>query len=720
MSGFDWPWSRRTAPILQTEAAECGLACLAMIANSHGRRIDLPGMRRICPPSLKGMTLEALMGAASTIDLSPRALRVEMEELGQLRLPAILHWDMAHFVVLEAVGPKGLSIVDPASGRRIVSLSKAARHFTGVALELTPAAAFQPMEARQRLRLKDLWSRLQGWGSALAQIFALSILLQLTALLLPLYLQLTVDQAIGRGNPNLLPLLLIGFGIVYAMNAVIQALRSWVQLTVGESLSFQLGGNVVRHLLRLPTGFFERRHVGDLMSRIGSIEPVRDLMTRGMINAVVDALLAVTTFAVMALISVPLALLVLATTLLFVGVSLILYPGLRRRSEEEIVSRAKGDSYLMESIRAVRAIKLHGHETVRENGWRNLYANVISASYRTGIYGIGLRFAESALFAAQFLLIVYIGAAAVLAEQLTVGLLIAFLAYRSSFTSSAAALVEQVQNWRLVGLHLDRLSDIAFERIEPVAVQPRSGLLPPPAIRADGVSFGFDAGDAPTFSDLDFDIPAGSMVAIVGPSGAGKTTLMRVLLGLLQPSGGRLLVDGVPLGPANIGSWRERVGAVMQDDVLLTGTLAENIAFFDPHPDQDMLEVAAKLACVHDDIVRMPMGYLSLVGDMGAALSGGQRQRILLARALYRDPDILFLDEGTANLDPETEERIVTMISGLPITRVVVAHRPALVERADIVLQLRSGAISRTSHANPNAHQHIAAKFLQNVAQRSH
>jgi ATP-binding cassette subfamily B protein RaxB len=343
----------------------------------------------------------------------------------------------------------------------------------------------------------------------------------------------------------------------------------------------------------------------------------------------------------------------------------------------------------------MRSIKLHTHEAMRESGWRNRYADVISASYRANIYGIRLDFAESLLFGFQLLLVVYLGALAVLEQQLTVGLLIAFLAYRMSFTTSAVALVDQAQNWRLLGVHLDRLSDIVGQKREELRPAKRERLLPPPVIRADGLGFSYAPNENPIFDNLEFEIPKGSLVAIVGPSGAGKTTLMRIMLGLLPPTSGHLLVDNVPLGPATNSAWRGRIGAVLQDDYLLTGTLADNIAFFDPKPDQERIELSAMAARIHEDIVKMPMAYQSLIGDMGAALSAGQRQRILLARALYRDPDALFLDEGTANLDEENEAAIADLIASLPVTRVVVAHRPALIQRADLVYRLEAGKLVR-------------------------
>ena len=695
MSGIEWPWMRRMQPLLQSEGAECGHACLAMIANFHGHRINLSGLRQRYPTSIKGATLADLMAIAADLDLSPRAVRLDLDELDKLQTPALLHWDLNHFVVLASVGRGHVDILDPAAGRKRVSLRDLDRHFTGVAMELTPTSDFKPIEARTRTRLRDLWTRMSNYRGAFVQVLALSLLLQLTALVMPFFMQLTIDEAIGQGDTNLLLILFIGFGVVYALNGITRALRSWVVLTLGESLTYQLAGNVVRHLLRLPLGYFERRHVGDLLSRIGSITPIQSLLTQGLVDVLIDSALAITTVIVMAMISPLLAMIVVGTTLFYLAYSLLLYPGLKRRTEEEIVARANEETYLMESMRAIRAIKLHTHEPMRENGWRNRYADVISATYKADIYSIRLSLAENILFGFQFLLVVYLGALAVLDQAMTIGLLLAFIAYRTSFTASAVALVGQLQRFRLVGLHLERLSDIVGEEREDLRIVPRAGILPAPAVRADSLSFAYGPTEAPIFDGLDFEVPAGGFVAIVGPSGSGKTTLVRILLGLLPPTAGRILIDNVPLGPATLSGWRSRIGAVMQDDSLLTGTLADNISFFDPRIDQGCVEEASKLARIHDDIMKMPMGYQSLIGDMGAALSSGQRQRIMLARALYRDPDILFLDEGTANLDEENERAIADMIASLPVTRIVVAHRPALVERADIVFTLDGGKVVR-------------------------
>ncbi len=695
MSAFEWPWSARLQPIHQAEAAECGIACLAMIANHHGHRLDLATLRRRAGLSVKGSTLTDLMRVAADIGLSARPLRLELDELRELRLPAILHWQLNHFVVLERVGRGRATILDPALGRREISIKGVSKTFTGVALELEPDTDFAPIAAVSRPGISALWTRIRGLRGALGQVIALSLVLQLTNLALPFFMQLTIDEAIGRGDASLLVVLALGFGALYLFNAVLQALRGWVVLTLGESIVYQIAGNVVRHLIRLPSAYFERRHVGDIQARMGSIRPIQDLLTRGLVDVLVDGMLAATLLIAMLLIAPLLALIVLGATLLYLGVVTLMIPEWRRRSQEEIVARAGEETYLLETIRGIRTIKLGVREATREAGWRSRFADVISAGYRAQLAAIRMILAENLIFGVQFVVIVTLGAQAVLADHLTVGQLVAFVAYRTSFDTSATQLVAQFRQWRMTGLHLDRLADItgeARERIGPATS--RRAYSQPPEIRVENLSFAYSTAEPPILHDVSFTIPAGGFAAIVGPSGAGKTTLARLLLGLLTPSAGRILIDGVPLGAGNLAEWRSRVGAVLQDDLLFAGTFADNIAGFDPATDQSSIEAAARFARIHDEILAMPMGYQSLVGDMGAALSGGQRQRMLLARAVHCQPDLLFLDEGTANLDAALETEIADSIARMDVTRIAIAHRPALVERATIVLEVGGGSVT--------------------------
>ncbi len=701
MAAIEWPWAAQAAPILQSEAAECGLASLAMVARHHGHRVDLPALRQRFPTSIQGMTLRQIMATASELDLAPRAVKLELDELGQLALPAILHWDLNHFVVLEQVRGTRLTVLDPARGRVRMSAATAGQHFTGVALELTPTADFRPVVAKSTTRLSDLWSQLSNFRPAIGQVLALSLIVQVASLVSPLFMRLVVDDAVNQNDTSLLTVVVIGFGFLYLLQSITRALRSWVTMCFGESLTYQLAGNIVRHLFRLPMGFFERRHIGDVMSRLGSVGPIQALLTRGLVDAVIDSTLVLATLVVMLMISPSLAIVAILGTLLFLALTQLAHPSLRARTEEELVTRAKEDSYVLESLRSMRAVKLHGFETMRENGWRNRYAEVISATYKARITGLKIDFAEDLLTNLVYLLTIYLGALAVIDQTLTIGTLLAFLSYRSTFSSSATALVRQWQKWRLLSVHLERLSDIVGQEKEQIGPTGASRPLgKAPGIAARDLTFAYDSADGPVLDRVNFDIPAGKLTAIVGPSGAGKTTLMRILLGLQAPQSGTLEIDGEPLDPARLSAWRARIGAVMQDDYLLSGTLADNISFFHPQPDDALIEQVARIAHVHDDIQRMPMGYHSLISDMGAALSSGQRQRILLARALYRKPDFLVLDEGTANLDQQTEQRIAEWIARWPVTRVAISHRPALVDLADCVLHVEGGQVHRIDRSS--------------------
>jgi ATP-binding cassette subfamily B protein RaxB len=707
--GAFWPWQRSMQVVLQAEAVECGLACVTMVARHHGHDVDLAGLRQRFPISMKGAQLVDLMAIANALDLAPRAVRAELKELKQLALPAILHWDFDHFVVLKSLSPGKAVILDPALGERVLSAAEVSRHFTGVALELTPTTSFKSVVAKGKTRITDLWSRLVGYRRAAVQIMLLSLIIQVTSLVSPFFMQLIVDEAISQGDSSLLAVVTWGFAAVFLIAAVTKALRSWVVLAIGQSLSYQLAGNIIRHLFRLPVDYFQRRHVGDLMSRIRSIQPVQHLLTEGVVSVFIDAALALTTLAVMFILSWGMTLLVLVSTVAYLAVSLAVFPVKRRRMAEEISARAREETFLLESLRAIHSLKLYGAEALREVGWRNRYAEVITASFRGGLYSIFLGFLENTILAMQMLILVYMGARGVMAGSLTVGMLFAFVAYRANFTSSATRLVEQAIEWRTVGLHLERLSDIVQQERESdstiattVSARPSlraDGAPEPLRITADRLTFRFSPTEKPLFEELSLDIPAGGFVAITGPSGSGKTTLSKLMLGLLVPESGQIQVNNVPLSSGSR-RWRSQMGVVLQDDQLLTGSLADNISFFDPHPNQPLIEQCARVACVHDDIMAMPMDYRSLVGDMGAALSGGQRQRIMLARALYRQPGALILDEGTANLDEETEIRIAIAIARMPITRLVIAHRPALVRYAHTVYRLEKGVLELVRQGN--------------------
>ncbi len=684
---------KKTLPVvLQTEATECGLACLVMIARYHGHDIDLNALRKTASVSLKGASLKQVMQTAGNLHLSSRPLRVELDQLHKIQTPAILHWDLNHFIVLKKIKGQKVHFIDPGRGLRVMALEKVSDHFSGVVLELSPSADFNTLQDRIKPRLWHLWSKMTGFKRALFQTLSLSIILQAVALAAPFYLQLVVDKAVGPKDSQLLFTLLLGFGGLVLIRALSEAIRGWAILVYGNQMSFQMVGNIVRHLLRLPTAWFEKRHVGDIISRIGSVRPIQEALTESVVALLLDGIMAILTLVVLFAYSPLLGAIVAGMTGLLVLITLLIYPHLRRTEEEAIVTKAIENSHVIESIRAATTIKLFAREAAREAAWRNLFADTINAATSHGKYLVVQKFAETLLVGLQIVICVYFAATLILGDVslFSIGMMFAFLGYQQHFTQSVKMLLQEGIKFRLLSLHLDRLADIVYEDNEAVASLSETSSDIKGHISVENVSFRYSDNDPWVLEDVNFEFKAGQMTAIKGMSGGGKTTLLKLILGLYAPTKGMIKIDGQELASLGVANWRASIGVVMQDDQLLSGTIADNISFFDPQVDMQKVYKAAVAAQIHDDITAIPMNYLSMVGDMGSVLSGGQRQRVLLARALYHDPKVLFLDEGTANLDPATEKKIADVLEAMSLTRIIIAHRPELIDRADKVLIITS------------------------------
>ncbi|RLA29316.1 MAG: peptidase domain-containing ABC transporter [Gammaproteobacteria bacterium] len=692
--------ARRLPVIRQTEATECGLACLAMIAGYHGYKTDLSSLRLAHAVSLKGSTLKNLIVIAEQLDLGCRPLQVELESLDQLRTPCILHWNMNHFVVLKDVKRNAYLIHDPAHGEKRHTSAEVSSNFTGIALELSPTSNFKHRDNRKSMRLADMWGRIVGLKGVLAQTLILSLIVQLFVLVLPFYMQLVVDEVLTSYDTDLLVVLALGFGLLMIINEIATALRSYVILYISNTLGFQMVSNLFSHLLRLPLNWYEKRHVGDIVSRFSSTRPIRDLFAEGLVAAVIDGLMALSTLIVIFVYSRLLGLVVVITAALYLLLRLVLYKPLRQNSEDQIVAMAREQSTFIESVRGIQSIKIFGHEAERRSLWQNRYADVINSSVKVGKLRIGFNAANGLLFGIENTFIVYLGALLVVDASLTIGMLFAFMAYKRQFIDKASMLVERIIDFRLLDLHLERIADIGLARPER-GLEKNDGIVSfdrgksadSGTISVENVSFRYGAGDAWILREASLTIERGEMISIIGPSGCGKSTLMKLILGLFEADSGTVHFDGCSLQKYGHASYRRKIGTVMQDDSLLAGSIADNISFFDTDPDAEKLRRCAENAAIHSDIASMPMGYNSLVGDMGGVLSAGQRQRVLLARALYREPEILILDEGTANLDAMTESKIIRLLKQLKITRICVAHRQAMIMASDRVVQLRNGTL---------------------------
>ncbi len=678
--------------VVQSEAAECGLACLAMISSYYGHAIDLLTLRRRFPITLKGATLAQLIRIAHDLGMSSRPLRLELKDMRELRTPCILHWEFNHFIVLKSVSKRGIVVHDPARGERRITWPEADKSFTGVAMELTPAQTFELKDETRRLKLHQLWGKLHGITRSLTLVVLLSLALQLFGLLAPLYMQTVVDSVVVSGDIDLLTALALGFALLAVITATTSALRSLSILVLSNQLTIQVASRLLHHLLRLPLGFFERRHMGDIVSRFQSLDYVRNQMTVGLVEAVVDGVMALAVLVMMFLYSPLLSWIVLGAVSLYLFMRLIGYRPIRAATEERIVAAARKDSNFMETVRAIQGIRLFNRGAQREAVWQNHLAEELNAGIRLGRINILWGTANQLLFGLENVLIIYLGAQYIMNNQLSVGMLYAFVSYKSQFTGRAAALVDRWIDFRMLRLHLDRLADIVLEAPEEQQNPYQENHVPlQGSIELKNLAFRYSDQEPFLFAKSHACIHPGQSVAIVGPSGAGKSTLFKVLLGILTPTEGEILIDGRPLTKYGVTNLRNQVGTVMQDDRLLAGSIADNISFFAERQDMLRIEECARMAVIHEEIMAMPMGYNTLIGDMGNTLSGGQAQRILLARALYRQPRLLLLDEATAHLDVHTERKVNENLREMNITRLFIAHRPDTIAFADVLLVFANG-----------------------------
>ncbi len=707
--------NKRLPVIVQTEAAECGLACLAMVVGYHGYDIDLMSMRRRFSVSSHGATLKSLMDIATRIELAPRALQVDIDSLDQVPAPCILHWGLNHFVVLKKITRKGYVIHDPAIGERHIQPDEFSKQFTGIVLELLPTHAFKKGEEKQTLRIGHFWKSITGLKRNIVQIIALSLLLQLFALITPFYMQTVVDDVILRKDTNLLMVLSIGFALLMLISLATSILRQFVVLHFTNRLGMQMSANLFRHLIRLPMDYFATRHMGDVVSRFGSLGSIREMITGGMVAAVVDGVMASLTLVAMFIYNWQLTLIVLGAVLIYALLRWVMYRPFKLLNEEVIVAGAKEDSHFMESIRAIQTVKLFQKEGERQQQWQNHLADVMNKDIRIARWEIGYSSINSILFGVENILVVFVAATAVMNEMMSVGMLFAFMAYKTRFSGSINGLIDQWIAFKMLNIHLDRLADIVHTKTENIDehIIPDSDGVTPVAIgtgsrvpnssndnnsnnmssskingkiEVRNLSYRYAEHEPFVLDDVSFTIEAGETVAITGPSGCGKTTLIKCMMGLIQPTSGEIFIDGKPLN--TVMHYRSQIASVMQDDQLMAGDISENIACFDPKPDLERVEICAQMSCINNDIEKMSMGYHTLVGDMGTSLSGGQKQRIILARSLYREPRILFMDEATSNLDIANEREVNENIRSLDITRIIVAHRPETIQSAKRQIKL--------------------------------
>lgn len=686
--------SGRLPMIYQAERGECGLACMAMVLSFFGKKIDISSLRKEFMLSSRGVVLKDLLSVASKLGLNTRALRIEPEDLNSLQLPAILHWNMNHFVVLKSVNRLGVHIYDPAVGQRHYTLKEIDVHLTGIAIEFSPSIEFVPEKRSSRSKLRDLYVEYPGFWLSVVQLVVLSLSIQVIAIASAFYMQMVIDEGLAKQDSDFLGILALGFGLLAIVSVGMTYVRSSVQLYFSNQLGFQMVGNVFMHLMRLPTQFFESRNVGDLVSRFGAIREIRNIVTENLLTVVLDGFLALLSLTVMFYFSPVLASVVLGFVVIVSILKVVLLPRMRELSEQRVIAEAKTSSGLMESMRAIEIIKFYCNELSRITSWRNTYADQVNAQVALTRFSINTDSLFGLLFGLENILVVYLAALLVLDGNISIGFLTAFIALKTNFVSSIRLFLDKVVQIRLLKLHLERVSDITcsekeYEDFYLPNIRPNvSG-----GLTAMNLSYSYPGSVSPVVDQVDLQVRAGEVVVITGPSGSGKSTLIKLLAGLLSAETGSVLIDGCDIREHGVRLYRDECAGILQTDQLLSGSLLDNICLFGDDVDRARLQRAGELACIDEFVKALPMGYNSLVGDMGSMMSAGQAQRVLLARVFYKQAKILFLDEATANLDLETEQRVLQNLMNCGATIVMVSHRSAPIAIANKVYRCQGGRV---------------------------
>ena len=677
--------------IFQSENSECGLVCLAMVASAFGLKTDIHGLRILYPVSLKGMNLQGLTKVANELELETRALRCEVDDLSDLKLPAILHWDMKHFVVLAKCKTGKYIIHDPAYGRITISKKELEKSFTGIALEVWPSPKFKKEDQRTPLKIKDVIPLIAGLRRTLFSIFIYAIGIELILLMLPIIQQILIDDALVTSDTDLLILLVIATGVFLLGSASASVIRRMVQRNLSSSLSMIVPSRIFQHLGTLPVSWFEKRSATDIVNRFQSANTIHKTLTTSVVTAGIDGLVAVLTSIAMYLYSPLLTVIVLLATSVYATLRLIWYRTYQLRVKESLVQTANVQGLMWETMRGMATIKVFNGLSRRRDQYASSLSKLVSIQMSIMTQDALFDFAHDIILLVERVAILYLGARAVLSGDFTVGMLVAFLSFRDNFNKKSVRLIETGIEFKMLGIHLERLSDILLSKSEYKTEFPFLGDLETSGeIDVCNITYRYGENELDVLNNCSLKINSGEILAIVGPSGSGKSTLFKILAGEVTPRSGEVLIDGVSIQSMGLERLRSLIAVVRQDDMLFKGTIAENIAFMQDNPDHERIREVARLACIYDEIQQMPMGFNSLIGAMGTGLSGGQLQRIMLARALYITPSILLLDEATSSLDVENENFISLALKELGITQVIIAHRPETIAKADRVIDIRS------------------------------
>lgn len=686
---LDFSLFRKVPVTLQTETAECGLACLSMILGYYKGDSDLFTLRCQYGVSSRGVNLQNLIDISKSLGFITRPLSLELDEVKQLKLPCILHWEFNHFVVLTKVTDKYFIIHDPAFGKKKLTKERFSNSFTGVALELWAEVKFEKQKSENKISFYETLKHISGIKDALIKIFSLSALIELIGLLMPIGTQLVMDHVILAKDQSLLLIICIGLFFFTFFNSAVSMFRAWISLKMSYYINFQWTASFFSHLLRLPLEFFEKRQVGDISSRFSSLSTIQKTLTSSIVSTIIDTIMTFCLIVMMILYGGWLFWVVLGFSILYLLLRIVTYWTYRQISEEQIIKGAKAQSHFMETLYGIATLKSLGITQKREEQWMSLNAD----SFNTGIKitKLDMLFGGIHTFISTLeqISILWIGASLVIDNTMTLGMFVAFNSYRGSFSSRVGNLINIFFSLKILSLHRERIADIALNEVEEEkSLHSTLKNMNGGKFSIEGLSYQYDRFSKKIFSSLNLEIESGESVAIVAPSGFGKTTLLKLMAGFLKPTSGKIYFNQIDINQIGLNSYRKYIACVLQDDKFFSGSILENIVSFESDYDLEFAIECAKIANIHDEIMAMPMNYETLLGELGNSLSGGQKQRLFIARALYKKPRVLFMDEATSHLDENNEKLINEAISKLNMTRIIIAHRQSTIMSADRVIDL--------------------------------
>jgi ABC-type bacteriocin/lantibiotic exporter with double-glycine peptidase domain len=684
--------SRKIPFVAQLTPTDCGAACLSAVLEFHGKETPIHAVRNLLGGGRNGVTAKQILLAARSYGFRARGVGVDLNTLQYLTAGSILHWELTHFVVFEKCDKKHLYIVDPAVGRRRLTLEEAGKALSGVAILLEPSETFTAVKAERKGRYKRYRDWILGVRGIWSRLLLTSVFLQLLALAVPGLMGALVDKVVPRSDRDLLALVAAGCVTMASFHFLSSFLRSRLLLHLRTHIETRMSLDFVEHLLALPYSFFQQRTTGDLMMRLSSQAAIRELLTTGALSALLDGSLVLVYF-VLLLGAAPI-LAAVAAGLAVLQVTIVLFAGKRSTDlmTEGLASQARLEAYQVEMLGGIETLKSMGAGPRATSRWTDLYVDVLNTSLARGeLDGTFQSLIGSLRFCGPIALLLT-GAHLVLQGQLSLGIMLGLSALGAGFLDPVANLVSTAMKLTQLKSYMARLEDVLDAPVEPTRPASVQRSLSG-RIDVRNLSFRYPSEQQNTLDDISFEIAPGECVAIVGASGSGKSTLARLLAGLYQPASGAVAYDGVDVAAIDLAHLRERLGIVTQDTRLFSGTLRDNVTLFEPSVPNESVQLACEQACLHSDIARMPMAYDTMLADGGTSLSGGQRQRLSLARALLRKPDILILDEATSALDTVTEQSVQEQLRALACTRVLVAHRLSTIVESDKILVLDQGQL---------------------------